>query len=155
MTSRTTLPLVLELPWPNSMNTHWRSMNLPNGTPVKYISEAGKKYRKAVCEACLVQRAPVGLHGPLAVLVEAWLPDRRQRDLDNYLKPLFDAMKTPTRPKEMMASVVVDDSQFRDIRIVDRGLAPPGRILVTITRFTDGPDLALEQDDGDNAAGAT
>ena len=47
--------------------------------------------------------------GNIAVEIEAFMPDRRKRDLDNILKALLDALTH--------AGVWADDSQIVDLRI--------------------------------------
>jgi crossover junction endodeoxyribonuclease RusA len=47
--------------------------------------------------------------GPLRVVIEAWRPDKRRRDLDNLLKATLDGLAH--------AGVYEDDSQIVDLRI--------------------------------------
>lgn len=94
----------LTLPWPPSVNTYWRIFKNR-----MIISEAGRKYRIAVAEQVLVQRKAKHLTGTVKVIIEAWRPDKRKRDLDNLLKAVLDAMKH--------AGVYEDDSLIVDLRI--------------------------------------
>lgn len=99
--------MTLTLPWPPTANTYYR--NLQGRT---LISETGRKYRTAVAEQVLVQRAAKHLMGRITVQMTAHVPDKRRRDLDNLLKPLLDALTH--------AGVWGDDSQI-DKLLVERG----------------------------------
>lgn len=92
------------LPWPPTINTYWRTWQ---GQTL--LSKKGREYRGAVARA--VQNLSLGdaYEKPLAVHIEAWMPDKRVRDLDNLLKAPLDAL---TR-----AGFWVDDSQIADLRI--------------------------------------
>ncbi len=79
--------LVLELPYPPSVNHYYRSVG-----PRTLISREGRAYREQVC-AILVAAGTETLTGPLALQVEVYPPDRRSRDLDNTLKALLDALE--------------------------------------------------------------
>ena len=94
----------ITLPWPPSVNTYWRMFQNR-----MIISEAGRKYRVAVAEQVLVQRAAKHLTGQVKVTIEAWRPDKRKRDLDNLLKAVLDSLKH--------AGVYEDDSLIVDLRI--------------------------------------
>ena len=59
--------------------------------------------------------------GPVAVEIEAHMPDKRRRDLDNLLKGLFDALTH--------AGVWMDDSQVDDFR-VRRARHPDGSLRI-------------------------
>ena len=92
------------LPWPPSVNHYWRSYR---GTVV--VSEAGRKYRKAVAEQVFLQSRGKSTIGKLKVTIEAWRPDNRRRDLDNLLKAVLDSMSH--------AGLYIDDSLIVDLRI--------------------------------------
>lgn len=93
------------LPWPPSVNHYWRRSK--NG--MMHISAEGVAFREAVGWNALQQKAPRQLAGDLIVDIEAFMPDRRRRDLDNILKALLDALTH--------AGVWLDDSQIVDLRI--------------------------------------
>jgi crossover junction endodeoxyribonuclease RusA len=99
----------LTLPWPPSVNAYYRS---PNKGPLAgrtLISEAGRAYRTAVHEIVSEGRLAASYAGPVAVEIEAHMPDKRRRDLDNLLKGLLDSLTH--------AGVWLDDSQVVDLRI--------------------------------------
>lgn len=66
--------------------------------------------------------------GRLAILVEAYPPDRRRRDLDNLFKALLDAMQ--------YAGVYLDDSQADRLTIARRDTVAPGRVEVVVEEWT-------------------
>ena len=94
----------LTLPWPPSVNTYWRMYQNR-----MIISEAGRKYRKAVAEQVFLQTRGKTTMGKLKVTIEAWRPDNRKRDLDNLLKAVLDSMGH--------AGLYIDDSLIVDLRI--------------------------------------
>lgn len=95
----------ITLPWPPSVNHYWRRSK--NG--MMHISAEGLAFREAVGWNALQQNAPKQLIGDLIVDIEAFMPDKRRRDLDNILKALLDALTH--------ADVWFDDSQIVDLRI--------------------------------------
>ena len=112
------------LPWPPSVNNYWRH-KVTGRLATVYVSAEGKAYRKAVndlvMEAAMVQRY-LKAAGSVRVVIEAFPPDRRKRDLDNILKSLLDALTH--------AGVWEDDSQIEDLRIYRSTIA--GMVKVRI-----------------------
>jgi crossover junction endodeoxyribonuclease RusA len=94
----------ITLPWPPSVNTYWRNFD---GRMI--ISAKGREYRETVGDQMTVQRMVKHFAGPLRVVIEAWKPDKRRRDLDNLLKATLDGLAH--------AGVYEDDSQIVDLRI--------------------------------------
>lgn len=110
--------LKIELPWPPSVNSYWRTFQ---GRML--ISKDGRAYRKAVQDAVTLNLANKHWEGQLKVEVEAFRPDNRKRDLDNLLKAILDGLAH--------GGVYLDDSQIVDLRIfwaVDKG----GKVVVSI-----------------------
>lgn len=119
----------LTLPWPPTANTYYR--NVAGKT---LISTDGRAYRKAVADQVLIQRGAKHYAGRLEVLVIAYMPDKRRRDLDNLLKGLLDSLTH--------AGVWADDSQIDDLRIKRAGIG--GMVKVRITAGpVDSADAAL------------
>lgn len=92
------------LPWPPSVNTYWRNFN---GRMI--ISAKGREYREEVGDQMTLQGKVARYTKPLRVVIEAWRPDKRRRDLDNLLKATLDGLAH--------AGVFDDDSQIVDLRI--------------------------------------
>jgi len=116
-------PLVLELdlPFPPSANHYYR-----RGRGRTHISAAGREYRQTVQDLLRFSRRPPTITRPVAVHLCLTPPDGARRDLDNFEKPLLDALT--------MAGVWADDCLIHDKRL--RWLMPaekPGRVRGTIT----------------------
>jgi crossover junction endodeoxyribonuclease RusA len=73
------------------------------------ISAEGRSYRKAVADQVLIQRGAKHYEKKLRVVIEAWRPDNRKRDLDNLLKAVLDSLTH--------AGVWTDDGLIVDLRI--------------------------------------
>ena len=95
---------MMVLPWPPTVNTYWRSV----GGRV-LISRDGREYRKAIAELAAAEAWPKFGNARLSVAIEAWMPDKRRRDLDNLLKSLLDSLTH--------AGVWDDDSQIDALAI--------------------------------------
>lgn len=123
----------LQLPFPPSVNSMWRT---PRSGPLAgrtMLSEDGRRYRRAVADAVLVARAGRQFRQRLAVTIEARMPDRRKRDLDNLPKAVLDGLTH--------AGVWLDDGQIDDLRVW-RSDRMGGCVLVTI-RVIESAQLEL------------
>lgn len=85
----------LEFPFPPSVNNYWRTASLPGGQRRTILSKKGREYQGEVKRT--IYRYATQVAGfrtfvdPLKVTLALYLPDRRQRDIDNYCKGLFDS----------------------------------------------------------------
>ena len=95
----------MAMPFPPSTNTYWRSVP---GKGV-LISEKGRQYRSAVQALAAAQKWPKFGQSRVKVAIDAWMPDKRRRDLDNLLKATLDALTH--------AGVWEDDSQIDALTI--------------------------------------
>jgi len=77
----------ITLPYPPSVNTYWRSI----GRGRVIISSRGRLYRQSVIQDVSELDLPI-LEGRLKVTIQAWMPDKRRRDVDNITKALLDAL---------------------------------------------------------------
>jgi len=114
----------LRLPYPPSVNSMWRT---PRRGPLAgrtMLSEDGRRYRRAVADAVLLARAGRQISQRLAVSIEARMPDRRKRDLDNLPKAVLDGLTH--------AGVWLDDGQIDDLRVW-RSDRLDGCVLVTVS----------------------
>jgi crossover junction endodeoxyribonuclease RusA len=120
----------LMLPWPPSVNHYWRAVTMPSkkgGPPVvrHLISKAGRDYKTAVAAVVAGSNAGQRMSGRLAIRIELYPPDKRQRDIDNSIKATLDAL--------VAAGVFEDDSQVDHLEVVRADVAKGGAAIVTVT----------------------
>lgn len=120
----------IELPFPPSVNHYWRS-TVVNGRPRVLISKPGRAYRSEVRAKVLelLRSMPVALTGRVALDIQAFPPDRRQRDLDNLIKAVQDSLTH--------AGVWLDDSQIDRLSISRREVFAGGFVRVTIKELVE------------------
>jgi crossover junction endodeoxyribonuclease RusA len=119
----------LTLPFPPSVNTYWRAPNKGALKGRHLVSEGGRKFRKAAFASVVTQlnRIPKPITADLSVNVVLYPPNRARRDLDNYLKALFDALTN--------AKVWADDSQIKHMEISWGPVIAKGSAVITIHEF--------------------
>lgn len=114
--------IILDLPWPNSTNTHWR-----HARGRTYLSPAGVAFRSAVKVSAMLH----GLTAPdgrLDVGVQLYPPDKRVRDLDNFgTKSLLDAITH--------AGIIKDDSLIDKLTIERMPVVKGGKCRVFISEY--------------------
>ena len=88
------------------------------------LSQEGRAYRQAVAGVVVASRAALQLRQRLVVVIEARMPDRRKRDIDNLPKAVLDALTH--------AGVWADDEQIDDLRIW-RSRRRGGTVIVTVS----------------------
>ena len=113
--------LVIDLPYPNSANQHWRM-----GRGRMYLSPKGVAFREAVKLVAKIhnQKAP---EGRLQISVMLYPRDKRVRDIDNVCKSLHDAL--------VHAGIIEDDSLI-DKLIIERGaICKGGKCRVYISEY--------------------
>jgi crossover junction endodeoxyribonuclease RusA len=108
--------LVVELPWPPSVNHYWGRC----GTRY-FIGAKGIAFREIV--SIKTFNETFGKTSRLSVKINAHPPDKRRRDLDNILKCLLDSFQH--------AGVYEDDNQIDDIHII-RMPSLEGKVIVHI-----------------------
>ncbi|WP_413506707.1 RusA family crossover junction endodeoxyribonuclease [Serratia proteamaculans] len=118
--------MILTLPFPPSVNTYWRS---PNSGPLKgrhLISVKGRDYRTNALACVLEQlkRRPKPITENVFTTIVFYPPDRRRRDMDNFLKAPLDALTH--------AGVWKDDSQVRRMLLDWAEPEKGGRIEIRI-----------------------
>lgn len=130
--------LNLVLPWPITVNHYYADRVIVPRTKgarafvQKYISERGRKYREDVVVSCMmpaIKQWSKDNHGkPLALHVDCYPPDKRERDLGNLDKVLLDSLQH--------AGVIRNDYDVWDQRFTRMCLsAPPGRVVVRLSPF--------------------
>lgn len=80
--------MVIELPWPPSVNHYWRRQGNRY-----FISQKGKEYKETVYYLCEKFRNHFNKEQKLSLFVDAFPPDNRHRDIDNILKVLLDSLQ--------------------------------------------------------------
>lgn len=120
-------PLVLELPFPPSVNHYWRAVRVGNATRT-LISAPGRAFRQEVAQRVMAERKAFGIDFGVAVAVTLHAPDNRRRDLDNFGgKALLDALTH--------AGVWRDDSRVRRLSMQWGETLRGGKTVVTIRRI--------------------
>lgn len=94
----------LKLPYPPSLNTYWR-----HARGRHYIAEKGTRYRQHITELIRQQNLDISTTSRIRISITANPLDKRQRDLDNLPKAVFDSLTH--------AGFWKDDSQIDDMRI--------------------------------------
>jgi len=112
--------LTLFLDWPPTVNNYYA--HTKRGV---YLSAKGRKYSHSV-ELDVQEQAP-DIYITETVLMEVHLfpPDRRRRDLDNYMKALQDSL--------VKAGLIEDDSLIDQLFIYRGEVVKGGLVLVEIT----------------------
>ena len=120
-------PLILELPFPPSVNHYWRAVRVGNATRT-LISAPGRAFRQEVAQRVMAERKALGIDSGVAVAVMLHAPDNRRRDLDNFGgKALLDALTH--------AGVWQDDSQVRRLSMEWGKNIRGGKAVVEIRRL--------------------
>ncbi len=111
--------MTFELPYPPSVNTYWRRVG-----DRTLISRKGRQYRTAVVAEIWRQHAK---QGHLTMCILAHPPDKRERDLDNILKALLDALEH--------GGAYENDSQIKRIEIEWDDVVRGGKVIVELTKY--------------------
>ena len=89
------------------------------------ISAKGRTYRQDCIASLYEQNVPTGRYiGKLGLVIAAYPPDRRKRDLDNLLKATLDAL--------VFAKVIKDDGDIDELGIARREVTPGGRLVLRL-----------------------
>lgn len=121
--------LILNLPYPPSVNQYWRA----NGHR-RFISKEGVAFREQVASICLdcnVQRFADDKRLYFEVIL--FPRDRRVQDIDNRLKALFDALE---------GYAYTSDSSI-DVLIVQRGEIRKGGGCLVLIDEVDGTERSM------------
>jgi len=112
------------LPFPPTINSYYSHTR--NGV---YISKKGRLFRESILDAVNQQKGDyfTTLSKPLQVDIILQMPDRRVRDLDNYMKALLDAVTK--------AEVWTDDSIIDKLTVTRGEIIKKGHVTMTITPF--------------------
>lgn len=79
--------MYLILPYPPTINTCWRSVNGRN-----ILSPKARKYIEDALWVISEQRIPRTLASRVGLTIKVLPPNRRRRQVDSILRPVFDAL---------------------------------------------------------------
>lgn len=113
--------IVLHLPWPPTVNSYYKITK--HGQ--RYLDKKVVGFRALVLDAVREQVPGLLLDEKLFLEVYLFPPDRRKRDLDNYMKGLLDAYTH--------AELWVDDSQIDQLHIYRGEVLREGCVIVSIS----------------------
>lgn len=119
MTSKT---LILELPFPPSVNSYWGFKGSQ-----RFLTKQAKEFKTNCFAAFVASRHQGFATDRLQVCVELYMPDRRVRDVDNYAKSLLDAL--------CQANVFEDDGQIDELTLVRKQLIKGGKCIVHLRKL--------------------
>lgn len=113
----------LSLPYPPSVNHYWR---FARGH--WYVSREGQTFRQIVALIVLkssdLMRARMPLRGPVEMWLHVEPPDRRERDLDNVNKAIWDSLQS--------AGVYAKDSQISKYHVERLEVGGKGHVYVEV-----------------------
>lgn len=120
--------LTLELPYPPSVNSVYRHA-IRGKHSIMFMTDKGKQYQQIIKAVIADQGFPRFGLARLSVVVEAFPPDNRRRDLGNLDKVLMDSLEK--------ASVFDDDSQIDKLMFLRRPVTKGGKVIVKIERIAE------------------
>ena len=112
--------LRFEIPWPPSINHYY----IHTASRV-ILSASGKRYRRDVALLLSSLRGSCGAEARLSLVINAFPPDKRKRDLDNIIKAVQDALQH--------AGVYADDFQIDMLTVIRREPVPQGSLSIWIS----------------------
>ena len=122
--------IVLHLPWPPTVNSYYKITKYGQ----RYLDKKVRPFRELVAESLSEQVPGLALDDRLFLEVYLFPPDRRKRDLDNYMKGLLDAVT--------QAEMWVDDSLIDQLHIFRGETVDEGAVVISISDA--GPTIKYE-----------
>jgi len=122
--------IILYLPWPPTVNSYYGTAR----SGAKFISKKGRVFRDALEEAIHEQVPGLKLDEALFLDVVLYPPDKRRRDLDNYMKALLDACT--------IAGLWEDDSLIDQLHIYRGERVLNGKVRIEISEA--GPVMTMK-----------
>ena len=111
----------VELPWPPSANTYWRRRG-----SCYFISKKGQDYRDFVVKKLYLYSGMFNIDSRIRLMIDAFPPDKRRRDLDNLFKSVLDSLQA--------SGVFPDDCQIDELSI-KRMPKYEGKIIVNMEKI--------------------
>lgn len=116
--------ITVTLPWPPSVNSLFPTLRSGPMAGRRVLSKRGRSYNKAVADVVMAEQVPrFALTGKLSCRIEAFPPDRRRRDLDNF-KAVLDCLQK--------SGVIREDSDVDELTVVRKEVFKGGKIIVTL-----------------------
>lgn len=115
--------LLLQLPYPPSVNTYWGFHGHR-----RFLTKKANEFKDIVKIIVLENGAKFG-NNLLSIDIKLYPPDKRIRDIDNNLKPLFDSL--------VQAGLMDDDSQIRRISVEFQEVFKGGKVELEIKTLPD------------------
>lgn len=116
--NNTSVNLILELPFPPSVNGYWGFKGHR-----RFLTKKAVEFKALVAYQVLKQRIRFGKQ-TLEMRIIWHPPDRRIRDIDNPIKPLLDSLT--------QAGLFDDDSQIKKLHIEFGDLIKGGKTTVVL-----------------------
>lgn len=127
------------LPWPPSVNNYWGNRVIPLKQGKQryivntFVTERGKEFKAAV-KRIIEKRLPElrPLECRLAYRMVFCPPDRRTRDISNFVKGVEDALQE--------AGLFKNDEQFDEVHLYRGPIGGAGCVQVTIWKHKKQPE---------------
>ena len=113
--------IVLYVPFPPTINSYYKMTRMGQ----RYLDKSVREFRDTVAESVNQQCPGLKLDVPLFMEVYLFMPDRRKRDVDNYMKGLLDALTE--------AGLWEDDSLVDQLHIYRGEVVKGGLVRVEIS----------------------
>ena len=113
--------IVLHLPWPPTINSYYKMTRQGQ----RYLDPKVREFRQLVLDAVREQAPGLTLESRLFMEVYLFPPDRRKRDVDNYMKGLLDALTE--------AELWTDDSQVDQLHIYRGEVVKAGSVRIEVS----------------------
>ena len=117
MTSKT---LVLNLPYPPSVNSYWGFQGSR-----RFLTKKALIFKEITAKSYFITKHSGFGNERLMVTIYLFPPDKRKRDIDNCIKSLLDSL--------CQAKVFDDDSQIDRLLVIRNELKKDGECLVSIS----------------------
>ena len=124
--------IIIYLPWPPTINDYYRVTKAGQ----RYLDKKVRAYRAGVAESISEQCPGLYIEDTMFLEVCLYPPDRRKRDLDNYMKGLLDALTE--------AALWEDDVLINQLHIYRGEVVKGGSVKISIS--DSGPVLKRDSD---------
>lgn len=101
--------MLLKFPYPPTVNNYLKPV-ISKGRVIFLKSAAFRDFQNKVTTAIKLSKVKGFGETPVAIKIFSCLPDRRKRDIDNILKPLFDSFT--------YTGLIADDSFIKQVEVI-------------------------------------